>query len=137
MWDGSLTDRIVRRLRRRLDDGEPVLASAGGHMETAGRARAVAVVVTDRRILLAERSGEIGQAWRFAELPAEDLTVDVDAGAVRIGGQEDPVRVVGIRPAGQASALVALTRERLTRSRSATPDASGTPDPGGSTDGAG
>jgi hypothetical protein len=133
-----LTDRIVTRLRRRLDAGEPVLASAGGRLETAGRARAVAVVVTDRRIVVAERSGEIGRAWRFAELPADDLTVDVGAGAVRIGGQEDPVRVVGIRPVGQASALAALTRERLARCRSSAPGESGSPDRGGSTtDGAG
>ncbi|MBW3657888.1 MAG: hypothetical protein KY457_04565 [Actinobacteria bacterium] len=109
-------DRVVRRLRRRLDAGEPVLSSARGRLESEDRSKTVAVVLTDRRILVVDRRGEIRRAWGFAELPAEQMAMDLAAGVVRIGEEGDQVRVEGIHPVGQATALFSLARERLAAS---------------------
>lgn len=115
-WGTLVIDRAVRRLRRRLDAGEPVLSSASGRLASAGRSKAVAVVLTDRRILVVDRTGEIRREWGFAELPAEQLVMDLAGGVVGIGEEGDQVRVEGIHPVGQATALFSLARERLAAS---------------------
>jgi hypothetical protein len=107
-----VTDRIVARARRRLDPHEPVQASAGGYIEVEGRRRPVAMVVTDRRLLVIGRRGDIRHEWQLADLCRENLDDDADAGRLRIGAAPDEV-VVAVEPPTCANAVLALARERL------------------------
>lgn len=72
----------------------------------------VAVVVTERRILVVGRRGDIRQDWELAQLSRDDITVDAEAGIVRIGAGDDELEVA-IQPEGRSRAILALAHERL------------------------
>lgn len=108
-------DRFVRQTRRFLEPSEGLLATALGR-EAGGRRR-VAVVATDRRVLLVHLRPEAPR-----ELPYTGLEVtcsrDEGGGRLVLSGPAGRVEVERIADTAAAELLVSLVRRRLDRAAS-------------------
>jgi hypothetical protein len=106
-------DRLLDRLRPQLEAGERIDASLVGRTQVDGRIVTVALVVTDRRVLLAQRRGTAHREWRFDDVDATPGTQN----DVRVGTTSEMIHITDVGSEGHAAAVTALIRERTTAHR--------------------